>query len=647
MDKNTLIGILLIGVIFIAFMFVNQQEQEAIKQAQTIETQSDSVSVNNETGNDKKDSSFIQQPKESLSVLTNDEDSTLSNNTLTEQEIASRKQKFGCFYPSFEGEKEYFFLENEKIRIKLSNLGARIVEASIVEKDAQGDFLYKTHSDFVEDVNNPIQLFEEETSNQELIFSVKDRYGDLVPVSSKKLFFDIVSSSDSSVVFKLKSDNPEESIFLKYNLPSNSYHVNYSIDYSQVEKKVDLGRTKLNWSQKGLSTEKLADDERMTCSVMFRYADEGRDYISERSDDLENIDGKLDWVAFKYKFFSSILLTDGGVYSGEVSQVQLEDEDYTIIYNSSLNIPYPEYTTTNLKFFFGPNKYELLSSYDLAMDQIINLGWGIFRWVNNLMIEPIFNLLKKTGFSFGIIILLVTLFVKLIILPLTYKNYKSSAKMRVLKPEIDKINKKYEGKTEKDAMVKKQQETMGLYRKTGVNPMSGCIPMIIQMPILLAVFRFFPSSIDLRHKGFLWAEDLSSYDAIVSWATEIPLLSSFYGNHVSLFTLLMAASTMLYTMMNSSQMANTSQPGMPNMKVIMYIFPVMMLFFFNTYSSGLSYYYLCGNLMNLAIMWAIKKYMIDEDKIRLQIETNKKKPKKKSKFQQRMEEITKQQQKRR
>jgi len=188
---------------------------------------------------------------------------------------------------------------------------------------------------------------------------------------------------------------------------------------------------------------------------------------------------------------------------------------------------------------------------------------------------------------------------------------------------------------------------MGLYRKTGVNPMSGCIPMIIQMPILLAVFRFFPSSIDLRHKGFLWAEDLSSYDAIVSWATEIPLLSSFYGNHVSLFTLLMAASTMLYTMMNSSQMANTSQPGMPNMKVIMYIFPVMMLFFFNTYSSGLSYYYLCGNLMNLAIMWAIKKYMIDEDKIRLQIETNKKKPKKKSKFQQRMEEITKQQQKRR
>ena len=280
------------------------------------------------------------------------------------------------------------------------------------------------------------------------------------------------------------------------------------------------------------------------------------------------------------------------------------------------------------------------------MDQIINLGWGIFRWTNNLLIEPIFNLLKKSGLSFGLVILLVTLIVKLITLPLTYKNYKSSAKMKVLKPEIDKINKKFEGKTDKDVMMKKQQETMGLYRKTGVNPMSGCIPMLVQMPILLAVFRFIPSSLDLRHKSFLWAEDLSSYDEIFSWSAEIPLLSSFYGNHVSLFTLLMAVSTLFYTMFNSNQMA-PSQPGMPNMKVIMYIFPFMMLFFFNTYSSGLSYYYLCGNLMNLGIMWGIKKYMIDENKIRLQIEQNKKKPKKKSKFQQRMEAMAKKQQKRR
>ena len=645
MDKNTLIGILLIGVIFIAFMFVNQQEQEAIKQAQVVEQPTNTV-IDSDFNSEETDTAISIQNERIIIGNTENNTSDSLINGLSEQEKLSRKQKFGCFYPSLDGKKEYYTLENEKIRLKISNLGAEIVEVSIVEKDDQGNYVYKTHSDFVAGINNPIHLFEEQTSSQELIFSVKDSYGDLIPVSSKRLFFENIINTDTSIVFKLKSDNPDQSIFFKYTLSPENYHVDYSIDYSQVEDQIDLGRTKLNWSQKGLSTEKLASDERMTCSVMYRYAGEGRDYLTENSDGNENIDGKLDWLAFKYKFFSSILITNGGVYSGEVSQVQLEDEQYTILYNSSLNIPYPEQGTTKLKFFFGPNEHELLSSYDLAMDQIINLGWGIFRWVNNLMIEPIFNLLKRTGFSFGIIILLVTLIVKLIILPLTYKNYKSSAKMRVLKPEIDKINKKYEGKTEKDAMMKKQKETMGLYRKTGVNPMSGCIPMIIQMPILLAVFRFFPSSIDLRHKGFLWAEDLSSYDAIVTWATEIPLLSSFYGNHVSLFTLLMAASTMLYTMMNSSQMA-TSQPGMPNMKVIMYIFPVMMLFFFNSYSSGLSYYYLCGNLMNLGIMWAIKRYMIDEDKIKLQIEENKKKPKKKSKFQQRMEEMTKKQQKRR
>lgn len=219
----------------------------------------------------------------------------------------------------------------------------------------------------------------------------------------------------------------------------------------------------------------------------------------------------------------------------------------------------------------------------------------------------------------------------------------SSAKMKVLKPEIAKITAKYEGKTDKNTAMKKQQDTMALYKQTGVNPMAGCIPVIIQMPILFAVFRYFPASLDLRHKGFLWAEDLSSFDSILDLGFSIPL----YGDHISLFTLLMAVSTLFYTIMNSGQMTPTAQPGMPNMKVIMYMFPIMMIFFFNTYSSGLSYYYLCGNLMNMGIMWGIKKYMVDEEKILLQIEKNKKKPKKKSKFQQKMEEISKQQQKKR
>ena len=259
------------------------------------------------------------------------------------------------------------------------------------------------------------------------------------------------------------------------------------------------------------------------------------------------------------------------------------------------------------------------------------------------MIGPIFHFLKSWGIGFGLVILLLTLAVKIIIMPLTYKNYMSSAKMKVLKPEIAKITSKYEGKTDKNAAMKKQQETMALYRQTGVNPMAGCIPVLIQMPILFAVFRYFPSSLDLRHQGFLWAEDLSSFDSILDLGFSIP----FYGDHISLFTLLMAASTLFYTLMNSNQMTPAAQPGMPNMKVIMYMFPIMMIFFFNEYSSGLSYYYLCGNLMNMGIMWGIKKYMVDEDKIRLKIESNKKKPKKKSKFLQKMEEISKQQQQKR
>ena len=297
-------------------------------------------------------------------------------------------------------------------------------------------------------------------------------------------------------------------------------------------------------------------------------------------------------------------------------------------------------TSIPLSFYFGPNDYELLKSRGAEQEDIINLGWGIFGYVNKIMIIPIFNVIKKMGLSIGLLIILLTLIIRLIVLPLTYKNYKSSAKMRVLKPEIEKINEKYkDGK--KDAM-KKQQETMALYKSTGVNPMAGCLPMIIQMPILFAAFRFFPASLDLRQKSFLWAEDLSAYDSIYAWSGfEIP----FYGNHISLLTILMCISTLFYTRMNNNSMAQPSQPGMPNMKVMMYIFPFMMLFFFNNFASGLSLYYLAGNLISMGLMFTIKKYMVDEDKIRLQLDSNKLKPKKKSKFQQRLEDAAKQRQK--
>jgi len=267
------------------------------------------------------------------------------------------------------------------------------------------------------------------------------------------------------------------------------------------------------------------------------------------------------------------------------------------------------------------------------MEDIIDLGWGIFGWMNKWLVIPIFNLLEGSIASYGIIILILTIVIKLMLFPLTYKNYLSSAKMRVLKPEIEEINKKFE--KESDPM-KKQQAVMGLYRKSGVNPMAGCLPMLVQMPILYAMFRFFPASIELRQEPFLWADDLSSYDSILQLPFSIP----FYGDHVSLFTLLMAVSTIFYTRMNSNQMPS-SQPGMPDMRTIMYFFPIMMLFFFNSFASGLSYYYLLANLFTIVQMFVIKNFIIDEDKIHRQIKAKQKQPVKKSAFQQRMEEAAK------
>ena len=363
MDKNTITGILLIGVIFVAFMFINQQEQDAVNQAkqeeQQIESTAETPSPELENNNPQQGFNDNQPVVQQANVPAD----TLVANQLSDYETQARKDKFGIFYPSLDGEKSYYLLENDKISVKISSLGARVVQVSLIEQEANGNYVYKTHEDFVAENNEPICLFEESSSSQELIFNIKDRYGDYVPVSTKKLFFDELTSTDSSVVLKLKSEN-EESILVKYSLSAGSYHLDYSIDYSQVEQEIDLGNTKINWSLKGLSTEKLASDERLTCSVMYRYDGETRDYLDERTDDEEKIDGKLDWVAFKYKFFSSILITNGGVYSGDVSQVQLEGDDHTILYNSSLDMPYPEYGRTELKFFL---RYGYGSNYKFRM----------------------------------------------------------------------------------------------------------------------------------------------------------------------------------------------------------------------------------------------------------------------------------------
>ena len=628
MDRNTTTGLILIGAVMVAFFMLNQPPEQPIRE--------DKAEKQIQKGSD------IEQ-KESLEIVVND---TNSNSLSVEDSIigaklAEQKQQqrlineFGVFYKAGIGVEKDFTLKNDKISIAISSKGGSINEAKMIEKSDDGKYKYKTHHDFVNEIEEPLSLFEKGSSTMSLV--VEDIENSSL-IYTKDLFFESVSSTDSSLILRANAGAADQYLQYTYLLPKGKYDVEFQIDYHNLDNVIDP-QVDFEWGMKGLSTEKLADDERMICSIMYRYFGEGRDYMTERSDKEEDIQGTMNWIAFKHKFFSSVLISDDeGFTSGKMVQKQLESDDYTISYYTNVELPSQE--NISLKFFFGPNDYDLLSAYENEMEDIVNLGWGIFGWVNKFMIGPIFNFIKTWGVGFGLAILLLTLIVKIIIMPLTYKNYVSSAKMKVLKPEITKLNSKYEGKTDKNAAMKKQQETMALYRQTGVNPMAGCIPVLIQMPILFAVFRYFPASLDLRHQGFLWAEDLSSFDSILDLGFEIP----FYGDHISLFTLLMAASTLFYTMMNSNQMT-PSGPGMPNMKIIMYMFPIMMLFFFNTYSSGLSYYYLCGNVMNMGIMWGIKKYMVDEEKIRAQIEQNKKKPKKKSRFQQRMEDIAKQQQK--
>jgi YidC/Oxa1 family membrane protein insertase len=631
MDKNTTTGLILIGAVVLAFMFLNKP-QEKSNPTSTVTEINDVDSTQVSSPNNVKINFDLSSSND-----TDSSDLVIYQKLKQQQEQEDLIERYGVFFENISGLEENFNLENDKIRLSFSNKGGRITNAEMVELDGNGLYKYRTYQDFVNEENKPLSLFEKETSKMSLSLVDAEK---VIPIESEDLFFKVAKQNDSLLVFRAFAGSNDKYLEFSYALSKGKYDVDFEINYHNIENDIKSD-VDLKWSMNGLSTEKIASDERIITTIMYKNFGNSRDYLSESSDDEEVLDGNINWIAYKQKFFSCILLSEDGLGKSRVSCKVLEGENYTDSYASKSSIP--SLGKVSLKFLFVPNDYDLLETYESEIEDIINLGGSVFAWVNRYMIDPVFKYLMTTGLSLGLIILLLTIIVKLVIMPLTYKNYMSTAKTKVIKPEMSKITAKYEGKSDRNAAMKKQQETMALYKQTGVNPMAGCIPMVIQMPILFAVFRYFPASLDLRHKGFLWAEDLSSYDSILDFGFSIPL----YGDHISLFALLMAVSTLIYTITNSNQMTPAAQPGMPNMKVIMYMMPVMLLFWFNTYSSGLSFYYFCGNLMNIGIMWGIKKYLIDEDKIRLQIESNKKKKKKKSRFQQRLEEVSKQQQKKR
>jgi YidC/Oxa1 family membrane protein insertase len=453
------------------------------------------------------------------------------------------------------------------------------------------------------------------------------------------------------IVFELQKQG-KEIIQFSYTLEPDAYDLDHDITVRGFERKVNPKDVMFNWNASLRKTERLFTEQRRVSTVCFKYEDEGFDWLNEMSDGEEIAEDKIDWISYKQSYFSSFINPqDGFIKEGSKFGVkQYEDGDekewthlkdfYT---TANLNLRNVDNSTVSINWFFGPNDYKVLTSYNEGYDDVLNYGWGLFRWINIYAVQPVFNILKSAGMGMGIAILLLTLIIKFALMPIQWKMYTSSAKMKILKPEIESINERFPDKADS---MKKQMETMTLYRESGASPLAGCVPMLIQMPILLAVFRFFPATFDLRQKSFLWAEDLSSYDSIAS----IPAIP-IYGDHISLFTLLMAFTTLIYTHFNSGQMQQPSQPGMPNMKVIMYFFPIMMIFFFNNYSSGLSYYYFISTLTSILIMVLIKKFFIDEEKLKLKMANRKsiaaanpKKGKTKSKFQERLEQMQKMQQ---
>ncbi|HLV42609.1 MAG TPA: membrane protein insertase YidC [Brumimicrobium sp.] len=646
MDRNTLIGLGLIGVILALFTFFNQPSEEVLKERMA---QQEQLAKENKESAEKTESKATKKPEksdkksEAVAQLDENGDPVLDSlgNTVYVNDSVEVTKKEGIVNAR-DVDEETFVIENDKLKVVLTNKGGGVKSVYLKEHQTYEDFIKNEGTDKI----TPLQLFNEEIASNGLSFK-----SDKGQQHTSGIAFELSRQTDDyvSLIAHFEDGKSIEQI---YSITPEQYHINYEVKMKGFEGEVNPDRVFMDWHVELLKTEKLLSEQRRISTVFFQEKNGSYDYLSEHSDDEFAAKTDVDWVAFKQSYFSSIMMPDNG-FKKEGTTFKIvnyaegseKDSSHIKNYTSSMNIGIGNTGngSMQMKWFFGPNDYDLLESYTNGTEDIINYGWGLFRWINIFAIQPLFVWLAGFGMSAGIAILLLTIIVKLVLTPIQWKMFASSAKMRILKPEVDEINKKY---PEKDDAMKKQMEMMTLYRESGASPLAGCVPMLIQMPILFAVFRFFPSTFSLRQKGFLWAEDLSSYDSIMDLSFNIP----FYGSHVSLFTLLMAVTTLFYTVLNSSNMQQPSQPGMPNMKVIMYFFPIMMIFFFNNFASGLSYYYFISTLMSILTMVMIKNFFVNEDKLKAKMakrqSASKSEGKKggKSKFQERLEQMQKAQQ---
>ncbi|MCR9173309.1 MAG: membrane protein insertase YidC [bacterium] len=668
MDRNTVTGLILIGLLLTVFAIFNQpseEDQKKMREKERKEQEKKDAAARAKAEKEKKekeaktlegnwiaklDDEGNPAPADSGMVVYMDTTVTPVKDTIVSAEmiVVAPKEKSADMAkggtsqgkPRAEVKDSLLTLESDKLIVQFNAKGGTV--ASVLLKE------FESYRDFAKNDGkiSGLTLFEAGDAVNELIITKNGR-----KFTTGGLAFDVAEydSIGKRIVFEYRGQD-DELIRFSYGLKDGRYDLGYDIKIKGYGGKVSPQNVLLSWQTKFRQTERLMSEQRRVSTVCYNYKEEGFSYLSEVSSDSEKAEDDIEWVNFKQSYFSSFLHPErpfeksgSRLAVGTFNEGSKDGGIYIKKYKAKVNLGLSntDDASLHMDWYFGPNDYDVLASYDSDYDEILNYGWGIFRWINLYAVQPLFNILQSWGLAIGIAILFLTIILKLVLMPIQWKMYTSSAKMRILKPEIDELNKKY---PEKEDAMKKQQEMMTLYRESGASPLAGCVPMLIQMPILLAVFRFFPSTFDLRQKSFLWAEDLSSYDSIATLGFEIP----FYGDHVSLFTLLMAGTTLIYTMINQGNMATPQQPGMPNMKYIMYFFPIMMIFFFNNYSSGLSYYYFISTLSSILIMIAIKRFFVDEEKLKAKMAARKAaaqsgngKGKKKSKFQERLEQMQK------
>jgi YidC/Oxa1 family membrane protein insertase len=634
---NTILGIALIFAVFLGYMLLTKPSAEDIRKKR----QEDSTTA-------------VAQMQKKVEDIKNQitsakADSVAKKKDTVEKKISPDSLKTvlndGLFGTASQGQNKHITIETDKVKIQFATRGGGI--SSVELKD------YKSYD------QKPLIFFNTDTSNYSIEFFSEDDK----PVKTTALFFTpfwynqkfanqetVKISGKDSVVFAMRLYPGNDSVkstdkyieFL-YTIRADNYMMGFNINFVNMDKVVAQNNPYLafDWKLSLTQQEKSHKNEMLNTTVYYKPDQDDVAYLKESKDNKEEKLPNVKWVAFKQTFFTATLISGNAFTYANVENYTNPDtifNGYLKTLSTSLTLPYTSGKDQSypMSFYFGPTHFKTLASYKLDMERQIPLGWSspyILGWINRWMVIPVFNVLNNTGMNYGIIILILTILLKILLLPIAYKTYMSSAKMRVLKPEVDEISQKF---PKKEDALKKQQATMALYKKAGVNPMSGCIPILLQMPILIALYRFFPASIELRQQSFLWATDLSSYDSIWNFPNGFSI--PFYGDHVSLFTLLMTASTIIYTYLNNQMMsATSSQPGM---KFMMYAMPIMFLGFFNDFASGLSYYYLLANLITFLQMYLFRKF-INEDKIHARIQENKKKPAKVSTFQKRLETMAK------